>query len=393
MLVLFLACALRFLWAGDMEWKADELLMHQMAKQASDSGSLPWIGMKSGIGLANAGFSIWPFVLFYKISSDPVNMVRMVMLCNVLALLLFWYCAGKLDEDKRVMQFGILLAGVNILMVLFSRKLWAQDLMPLFVASMWFLQLRRKGMVFLFLWGLVSALSGQLHMSGFFFAFGLFFGTCLTRGINIKQAGIFILGFLVGLLPALPWLQTLFAGSAGSDANAVNILKFEFFLHAVVDPLGINAQYSLGSDLMQFAKFPRIGSIPLFLPVLAVLAVVVFFVSGIVARIREKFQFPGMAKLLQRPLVFYLFSMVLVPGILLTLSGSPIRSHYLIAAAPFLHAGFAWIWLGAGKKAIWVVVFSQLAITLLFLFFVHNSTHIHGDYGTPFRHQKTEIIP
>jgi hypothetical protein len=386
-LVLCIAVILRLIWANDMEWKADEVLMYNMAKEAAETGSLPWVGMKSGIGLANAGFSIWPFVLFYKISSNPLNMVRMVMWSNVFALLLMWYCASRLQQGKRVMQFGVLLTGVNVLMVLFSRKIWAQDMMPVFIATMWYLQLQRKTTLVLFLWGAVSALAGQLHMSGFFFAFGLFLGSCINRDLSLKKAGIFVMGFGIGLLPAIPWLQDLFSGAAGSDANAANILKFEFFLHAIIDPLGINAQYSLGADLKKFAAFGW------YLPVLAVITIAALFVYSLVKAIKKKYTRKDFREMLQQPIAFYFFSMVLVPGILLTLSGSPIRSHYLIGAAPFLHAGFAWVWYSAGKRLMWVVVFSQLAITVLFLFFVHQNTRINGDYGVPYRHQKILVIP
>ena len=57
---------LRCCWPADMEWKFDEQEMFRLAGEAW-SQDLPLMGMPSGAGLPNAGFSIWPFALLYGI--------------------------------------------------------------------------------------------------------------------------------------------------------------------------------------------------------------------------------------------------------------------------------------------------------------------------------------
>lgn len=363
-----------------MEWKADEKLMFSMAQDAVQSGKLPLLGMDSGVGLKNAGFSVWPFAAFYLLAATPVGMTFIVILINVLALGIMFYNARQMQSHKEAFLAGTVLVSVNVLMVVFSRKLWAQDIMPIFTAMIWFLHLKRDRVWTFFVLGALCALAGQLHISGFFYAFGLFVAMILSKQFNVKRFTLYGMGFLIGILPAVYWIQSLFAGGHTSNTGWANVFKFEYFLHAAIDPLGINLKYSLGDELMPMVKQLY------FLPLLAAGVILCATLYAIILFARSK---PSLLSGLQwnNPVFFYGMAFVLIPGLLLTFSGSPIRSHYLIGAAPFLQVLFANFWLKAGKKWLFAIIVSQLILSALFLWYIHQSTAVNGDYGVPYRHQ------
>lgn len=380
LICLALGIVLRLIWPWDMEWKADEKLMFSMAQDAVQSSKLPYLGMDSGVGLKNAGFSVWPFAAFYMLATTPVGMTFIVMLVNALALGIMFHNARQMQSHKEVFLAGTVLVSVNVLMVIFSRKLWAQDVMPIFTAMIWFLHLKRERLWTFFFLGVLSALAGQLHISGFFYAFGLFAAMMMAKQFKLKSLALYGMGFLIGILPALHWIQSLILGGHTSNTSGSNIFKFEYFLHAAIDPLGINLKYSLGDELIPMVKHLY------FLPLVAGMIIVAATVYSIIVYLRSQ---PFMSARLKwnNPIFFYGMAFVLIPGLLLTFSGSPIRSHYLIGAAPFLQIMFAKLWLKAGKKVLFMVMISQLILSVLFLWYVHHSTMINGDYGVPFKHQ------
>lgn len=382
----FITITFRIIWLYDMEWKADEWNMYALASQASNSGHWPSLGLVSGVGIKNAGFSIWPFILFYKISHSPVNMALMVALGNLLALISMYILATRSGRDSEALKWGVALVGVNVITVLFSRKIWAQDLIPIWVAALWATQfMKNKNLRFL-INGILIALAGQLHISGYFIGAGIFITSWISGENSLKRSGILILGFAIGMGPAMHWLSSAIAGNHTSDVHLSYILKFEYFLHAATDPLGLNVLYSLGNaDALQFAQL-KFKSIPTFIPVICALGIVYFSLKGL-TKLSWNEIWGSRVNWLQSNLNRNLMAFVILPGILLTLSGAPIRSHYLIGAAPFLHALFAKLWLKNGRTGMVIVWVLQGVITACFLWYIHTHTTIDGDYGVPYRHQ------
>lgn len=361
-----------------MEWKADEKLMYDLATDALKQGVLPIIGMPSGGGLPNAGFSVWPFAFFRLITNSPVIMMLLVAISNVLALFIFMACVKKLElKNKQNFYFGLLSFGVSLMPVLFSRKLWAQDLIPIFIASMWYLFLIRKHWWALILMGVVGALVGQLHLSGFYYFAGLMLAAILYKKVKFKQLLITGIGFVLGMLPAIEWMRSLFE-IKDSVAGLHHFLKFEFWMHAILDPLGINAQYSFGSNLIEFVKFNINNNIgATFLPAVVAMVIVSIFITSLIQTIAKKRELISENKELK----FILTAFILIPGVLLTVSCIPVRSHYLIGALPFLGIVFVQLISSLGEKWVKTFIAFQAIFTLLFLSYVHIKQDVGGDYG------------
>ena len=204
---------LRLVWVSDMEWKEDEKWMYNKAHEAADANQFPAVGMRSGGGIVNPGMSVGVYAIIAKFTDDPLEMNWVVQIINVLSVLGFLLFAMlKVKEDEReIWLLGITLAAVSPLAVLFSRKIWAQDLLPIlsFIIIL-SNSYRGKGWA-AFVWGLTGALIGQIHMSGFFFAAGLLVFTALHDYYNkIKFRWTYwIAGSLIGGITIIPWIQFL----------------------------------------------------------------------------------------------------------------------------------------------------------------------------------------
>lgn len=377
--LLVVGMLLRLVWLQDMEWKADEKLMYSLAQSVYEKGSIPDLGMPSGVGLPNAGFSIVPFAVFYAFTTDPVFMTLGVALVNCLAMLLFFGIAMRLPDRSEVFVCGVGMVAVNLLMVLYSRKLWAQDLLPLFIAGMWWMHTQRRYILAVVGIGVLGVLAGQLHISGFFYLAGLCIAMWLGKQFQWRSMLALGLGVVLGLLPAVPWIREVLTGAHTSNTGLHNVLKFEFFLHLLTDPAGINVQYSLGPHVKDFVRY--FG----FTPVLWLLGIGTVTFIGLWKLFQQGIS--GLRINMKDSLHFYTIAFVLLPGLLLTVSGSPVRSHYLIAAAPFAHALLAALWLKAGHKWFVLGLLCQLLITVSFLVYVHQFGAPDGDYGIPYRLQ------
>ena len=384
-LVIFIILAgavLRCIWPMDMEWKFDEQEMFRLAGDAWKNG-FPLMGMPSGAGLPNAGFSVWPFALLYGIHPTPLFMGMGVQWLNVLALCLMVYCALQYEHPFRnILLWGLAAYAVSIMPVLFSRKIWAQDLLPLFVAGIWWCYLNRHKGWILSLLGLVLVLAGQLHLSGFFYAAGFGLALLLFGRLRLKDWGWIAAGALPGLLLAIKWIQVI-TQQGGGISHLNNIFKLEFWLRLLTDTPGINIYYTAAGEVSSFAKYP----LGLHLPLMLAVGIVVFILYAVIKRLASGIKRPAKG----HPLMFLLLGFVVFPGLLMTFSGIPVRSHYMIGALPFGSMAIAWFMDNVRLKKLrlqllWVIM--QLVFTVLFLIYVHQKQVIHGDYGSTYRLQQ-----
>ncbi len=381
LLVAGAALLLRLIWPEDMEWKFDEQEMFRLAGEAVQNG-LPAVGMPSGGGLPNAGFSIWPFALFYSLHPSPIFMAWCVQLLNILAIALMVFCASRYaEENRRILFYGLASFAVSLMPVLFARKIWAQDLMPVFIALMWLCYEYRHKWYCLPLMGLSMTFAGQLHLSGFYYGAGLFAAMLLFKRVSFKMSLLIVSGAAVGLIPAMTWIETALQ-QGGGISHFFNIVKFEFWLRCLTDVPGFNAYYSAENDIQNFARFPfNAFVVPIVATVITLL--ILFATYGYLKNNTFKFQ-------ASNPLHFLLIAFVMIPGLLMTLSGIPIRSHYLIGAYPFLCMALLNILLKWGVKQARMLIGLQALFTLLFLLFVHQQQEVKGDYGKTYGRQMEE---
>jgi hypothetical protein len=398
--IIALGLCLRLIWPSDMEWKEDEKDMYAMAHKAVDTGTLPAAGMRSGGGLVNPGLSVAPFALFAMYSNDPVAMNRMVQLTNVLAVCCFLlFILLKLNgREQQLWLSGLALAAVSPLAVLFSRKIWAQDMLPIFSFLVIVTNYHRHKRWGAFLWGLSGAIIGQIHMSGFFYAAGIFVITVLHdhyKGIRFRWL-YWIAGSVIGSVTIFTWIIFILHNPQISRQDLSNLFQFNFFIHWFTDSQGINIYYSLRGDFWQYLREPVFAGTPpylvvavhVFLIVTSALALktIVRYIKTVYQMIRNRFRPAEFFRTLSTTR-FYFLSLLLGLGVFMTLSCVLIHPHYLICAFPFQYIFAAKIFENRRILFRWIVI-AQLAVTFSFLVYIHKTDGApNGDYGVRYNVQ------
>lgn len=377
-----IACGslLRVLWPLDIEWKFDEKWMFATALRiARGLEPWPWVGMPSGVGTENPGASVWPFALLAHVADHPVTMTHVIAWLNVLALWGFaiWVRATWPADDRRVGLSGVALFAVSPLPILFSRKIWAQDVLPIVLVPWLWGHARRERAAGAFAWGLFGALIGQVHMSGFFAAAALVIASLIVDRKRPRWRGWW-LGSVLGALPLVPWLMFLAQrGPHGGERH----WSLAFFWDAFQSGWGIGLRYSLGRDFGAFLRSPSIGgsNIPLVMAAHLALAALALWCAISLAR-----NWRSLA--LSTHLQHYAWQLVL-GGALLHLAGVKVYPHYLIVFSPLVHVAAAWV-LARRKLWLWSACALQLFISASFLWFIHERGGApRGDFGVSYRAQ------
>ncbi len=137
-IVLVIAALMRLAYPGIVEFKHDEAYLSLLALDALAAGTLPVLGMPSSVGLPNAPASVWLLMIPYKLTNNPLVATMFVALLNVAGVGLLFVLARRLF-DRHVAFMAALLYAVNLWAVVYSRKIWAQDMhTPLLLLALWF---------------------------------------------------------------------------------------------------------------------------------------------------------------------------------------------------------------------------------------------------------------
>lgn len=131
-LLAVISFGLRLRFISDMEWNYDERQAVQMAGEllSGDYHRL-LVGMGSSIGIPNPPGFIVIISSLKLILSDPLRIAMSIATINALAIILFaWYMRDKIGEFE-TWGASFLFASAPWA-VIFSRKIWAQDLLAPF---------------------------------------------------------------------------------------------------------------------------------------------------------------------------------------------------------------------------------------------------------------------
>jgi hypothetical protein len=409
-LALVAGAILRLIWVEDIEYKADEAWTFEHSQQAH----LPWLGMPSSVDIPNPGMSLWVFTLLQRISGaqDPPSLARAVQITNIVALVLLVLFALRHvpREEREPWLWAAALVAVNPLAVLFHRKIWPPCLLPLLTLMMlygwWYRQ--RRGPAFL--WGLVGACLGQIHMAGFFFAGGFALWAALfDRPWRERVAWrSWLLGSALGALPMLPWLVHLLSHPAERPVNPhrwVHACELKFWIRWFTESFGLGIDYTFGPYFAEFKRYPLVAGRPTYLVGLlhwlAVVIAILLLGRAIVllwgqrGRWREHWIGRGSRTAFTQNAALWGF------GLLLTLSSFSIHRHYMIVLFPL---EFLWVarlaLMSTGEQAppwrgrvallsLWIV---QFLISANMLAYIHQRQDFSGtEYGKPYGAQRVTL--
>jgi hypothetical protein len=378
---------LRLTWPLDFEWKTDEKGILGIARQVARSECpWPWFGGRSSVGLDNPGFSIWPFAGLAYFLKSPQAMTLGIMVLNALALLGFvlWVWHAWPEDQRSLGYWAIALFAVSPLPVLFSRKLWAQDLLPVLLVPWMWSHAKRDHPLHGFLWGFWGILIGQLHLSGFFAGAGLALATWLTERKSVKWIP-WLAGTAIGLLPLLPWASHLATTPEARPAAEKVVTLDLFFLLAFKNAWGVGLDYSLGEETGAFLRGPTVAGISTGLLRWSHLALIGLAVYGAYRLWLER------NSLVVPPLLRLHFWGTLIGAGLFQLAGAHLHVHYLIVWSPVFSMAAAWV---LYRRPRWLVAAAllQLFITASFLYYVHENGGVRrGDYGITYRRQIEDL--
>lgn len=242
---LLLPCAILLLGAvlrcAQLDWaqyRRDDAIVLGLAQAALTAHRLPWVGMISTLGLDNGPAQVWLVMLGTLAGPSPFAAEWVIALLNVVGIAAC-YAFGCRAFNRRVGAIAAVLLAVSSWSVLYSRRLWGNDMTAPF-AALWlwsFAHVMQRGerlhQVLLFVW---AALLAQVYVVGIAELPAVFVGIVaagVARRLRARPAALGGVLFLVltgpylvqTVLPELGALRRLTSGQqAVTDVTSVRYL-------------------------------------------------------------------------------------------------------------------------------------------------------------------------
>jgi 4-amino-4-deoxy-L-arabinose transferase-like glycosyltransferase len=385
-IILLIALFLRLHNLEYMEFKGDEALNSLKALKMAEDGEIPLTSLRSTTGINEPPIFIFLLATPFLFIPNPVGAAAFIALMNLLGILVLFFFMKKFF-DVRAALFTAALYAVNPWQILFSRKIWTQNLLAPFVIIFIYLMFnavydKKKGHIIPAMIGLGIVV--QLHLSAFYI-FGVFLLTIIwyRERLNWRYIGI---GGILFLLTFTPYIifqiqndfvdyHTLLSYSGKKSSFQTEALTLPFLL---VTTKGFD--YSFGASYTDFENSSST------IPILDFLGVAVLFFAILFLILSYKNR--GI-------ILLFWFSL----GILLTgFSKSELVNHYFLPLLPliFILSGNFLSW--ASRKGTGVIkngfigfilllIAYQFTFDLSLLSFIKNEPCIYGDYGPPFAHR------
>lgn len=207
--VLVLGAWLRFQRLDLLEFKGDEAYATHVVQRALHGGGWPQVGLLSSVKVLNPPLFLYLLVPLFAIHSSPVFVSCAIAALNLLAVLIAWHVGRKYYGPVTGVVAALLFA-VSPWAVIYSRKIWAQDFVPVMTAGA--------------LWALHALVFGQQRRA-------IFWVVLLPLlVVQVHFAGLAltatVVAILVWLRPKLDWRWAL-AGFLVAAAFSVPYLRYQ----------------------------------------------------------------------------------------------------------------------------------------------------------------------
>ena len=133
-LIIVLAGLLRMTLPGLSEFKADEARLYASSLNFVNTLKIPIHGISSSIGIPNFPISIWIYAIPLMIWKHPYAATMFTGLLNTGAVIICWSIT-KRYWNTRTAVIATMLFATSPWAVIFSRKIWAQNTLPVFVCA------------------------------------------------------------------------------------------------------------------------------------------------------------------------------------------------------------------------------------------------------------------
>ncbi|MEK7517263.1 MAG: glycosyltransferase family 39 protein [Patescibacteria group bacterium] len=382
--IIFCAALFRVTNLDLIEFKADEAINLFLASRPFFGYGFPPGGTASSVGILNPplfNYILFPFIF---VTRDPKLISLSIALINSFAIGLFYLLIKRYYNFLTAFSASLLFA-FSPWAILFSRKIWSQDiLIPFFILVLYSLHkiIFEKKISYWVPCIVGSLFLIQMHQSSILFLFLL--ALFLFRQKIIMSIKYMTIGFLIGILPIIPYF--LYEATTGCPDCAVILginerLSPQYSLVIFTRPLQIlsqgNFNFVLGDDMLTFAKnFPLIYYLRVGLYIEYILIPLGLFLFW-----RK-----------ERKVRFLVYAALSLPLLYFVLRFEPFM-HYFILLMPllFLFLGFSFSIYLTNKiqtvRHFFSFIFLLLiiiSITFNYAFFevVKTQKTIKGDYGT-----------
>lgn len=347
-LILFLAAWLRWTQPEVIEFKTDEANLSLMALDMAQGRDFPLLGIDSSVGIRNAPVNVYLLAVPYLFGSDPVRATQYIGLLNLIAVGLTYLLTRRYYGTAPALIAALIFAA-SPWAVMFSRKIWAQEMLPPFV-------------VMTIGTGLVGFYEGKrwaqwLHIPLLVFTGQIHYGAFVLIPITVyllwigrrRLSRVFYLSLGIGALVALPYalgmilsslsypdaVQRILSSQGEGKPLTLSTQAFDFLLLLLG---GSQIHAFTGPDLYPDYLLTVPNGYPLF-DALAILILVCAMWQGLRA-LRRRDQ--------RTPVDMIIFLWFIVPPLAFTPTWTTAYSHYLIPMLPA--AGIA---LGVTLHEVW----------------------------------------
>lgn len=391
---LWLPCAIIFLGAGlrlsQLNWaqyRRDDAIVLGLAQAALTTHHIPWVGMISTLGIDNGPAQVWLVMLGILAGPSPFAAEWAIALLNVVGIAAC-FAFGRAAFGRRVGLTAALLLAVSSWSVLYSRRLWGNDMTAPFAAlGLWSLAcVIRRGdrvhQVLIFVW---AALLAQVYVVALAELPALLLGLVAAAVLRRLRPGPTLLG--IGLFLALtgPYaLQTVLPelGSLHRLTGGQHPVTDATSLRYLAETVGLDAYQA---DLPHLADILDATSRPaVWISALAAFALV----AG--AALAGRTLLRGNSAE-ERALCAVVLAWAFLPVVATVRHGVGIFPHYELGAVPATYVLMAialarlrgrarWAW--PGGLALGTIVGGQLVVATIFL--AHVPNYEQGTaYGVP----------
>lgn len=386
--ILLSAAFFRVFFLNLIEFKSDEATTVYQTVQFFINPHIIQRGLISGIGAYNFPLFNYLVILLTVFSRDPQFISLLIALLNTILVAIF-YLVIKRYYDQVTAVFAAFLLAFSPWAIIFSRKIWAQDLILLlfipFFVLLHELIIKKKTQFTILLFTLLVLLI-QLHASGLFLAVATVIVFFILRvKINFWQM---LIGIVLGLIPAIPYIVfQLTANPSCPDCEA--FVKYQqsehsFDIYSLIRPFqlmnGQGYHFVLGNNYADFIFFfPFLNTLKYFF-----LSSFLIPLAGIFFILTKK-----------RNYLFLILYLIIIPLLYFVTRTTPYM-HYFVLLIPIVatiyaisFSGFYYLAKTRLLKIVIVLIFSCfVASNIIFLYsfyqYLSFSKIINGDYGPIF---------
>jgi hypothetical protein len=379
---------------GLIEFKADEATNLLLASKPIFGYPMPPATTASSVGILNPpllNFLLYPLAL---ISLDPRIISGLIGIINSISIVCF-YLIIKKYYSRTLAIITALLLSFSPWMILYSRKIWAQDfIIPLFIPVFFSIHkiIIEKDNRYWFFYTLFSLLLIQLHQTNILFLLPLTLFIFLSA-VKISISYI-VIGLFLGFIPMIPYVKYEINHNCPDCQILINLksklanknLTIHFLRPLQITNQG-NFQYILGSDMLTFKnKYPLIYSVRK-----------IYYLQYILIPIGLLLFWNREKKL--RSVIYATF---LLPVLYFWLKvEQPMHYHIIISPILFLSLGYILAILIVNKNKI--ISYGSIILFILFIVLsglfnysfyslISAQNGANGDYGETYNHKQIGVL-